>query len=101
MASGPIASWQIDGETMETVTDFIFLGSQITAMVVAAMKLKDTCSLEEKNYQPRQDIKKQRYGTSLVVQWLRLHTPNAGGPSSFPGQGTRSHMPQPRLIAAK
>ena len=48
MASGPITSWQIDGGTMETVTDFIFLGSKITAdMVTAAMKLKDTCSLEE------------------------------------------------------
>ena len=46
MASGPITAWQIDGETMETVTDFIFLGSKIT--VTAAMKLKDTCSLEEK-----------------------------------------------------
>ena len=45
MASGPITSQQIDGETVETVTDFIFLGSKITA---AAMKLKDTCSLEEK-----------------------------------------------------
>ena len=45
MASGPITSWQIDGET---VTDFIFLGSKITAMVTVAMKLKDTCSLEEK-----------------------------------------------------
>ena len=44
MASGPIISWQIDGETMETVRDFIFLGSKITA----AMQLKDTCSLEEK-----------------------------------------------------
>ena len=44
MASGPITSWQIDGETMETVTDFIFLGSKITA----AMKLKNACSLEEK-----------------------------------------------------
>ena len=44
MASGPITSWQIDGETMEKVTDFIFLGSKITA----AMKLKDACSLEEK-----------------------------------------------------
>ena len=44
MASGPIISWQIDGETMETVRDFIFLGSKITA----AMKLKDACSLEEK-----------------------------------------------------
>ena len=48
MASGPITSWQIDGETMETVTDFIFLCSKITAMVTVAMKLKDTCSLEEK-----------------------------------------------------
>ena len=48
MASGPITSWQIDGETMETVTDFIFLGSKITADVTAAMKLKDACSLEEK-----------------------------------------------------
>ena len=46
MASGPITSWQIDGETMETVTDFIFLGSKITTD--AAMKLKDACSLEEK-----------------------------------------------------
>ena len=48
MASGPITSWQIDGETMETVTDFIFLGSKINADVTAAMKLKGSCSLEEK-----------------------------------------------------
>ena len=54
MASGPITSWQIDGETMETMTDFIFLGSKIIAddcsdfMVTATMKLKDSCSLEEK-----------------------------------------------------
>ena len=48
MASGPITSWQIDRETMETVTDFIFLGSKITQMVTAAMKLKDACSLEVK-----------------------------------------------------
>ena len=40
MASSPITSWQIDGETIETVTDFIFLGSKITAMVTAAMKLR-------------------------------------------------------------
>ena len=44
MASGPITSWQINGETMETVTDFIFLGSKINT----AMKLKDSCFLEEK-----------------------------------------------------
>ena len=45
IASGPITSWQIDGETMETVTDFIFLDSKITA---DGLKLKDACSLEEK-----------------------------------------------------
>ena len=48
MASGPITSLQIDGETVETVSDFIFLGSKITAMVTAAMKLKGTYSLEGK-----------------------------------------------------
>ena len=48
MASGPITSWEIDGETMETVTDFIFLGSKITTDGDAAMKLKDAYSLEEK-----------------------------------------------------
>ena len=48
MASSPITSWQIDGETVETVADFIFLGSKITADVIAAMKLKDTYSLEGK-----------------------------------------------------
>ena len=47
-SSGPITSWQIDGETMETVTDFILGGSKITADVTEAMKLKDTYSLEEK-----------------------------------------------------
>ena len=49
MASSPITLWQIDGETMETVRDFIFLGFKITLQVVTvAMKLKDACSLEEK-----------------------------------------------------
>ena len=48
MASGPITSWQIEGEKMEALTDFIFLGSKITAEVTAAMKLKDACSLEGK-----------------------------------------------------
>ena len=47
-AFSPITSWQIDGETMETVTDFIFLGSKIIADVIVTMKLKDTCFLEEK-----------------------------------------------------
>ena len=48
MASGPITSWEIDGETVETVSDFIFLGSKITTVVITAMKLKDTYSLEGK-----------------------------------------------------
>ena len=48
MASGPITSWQIDVETMETVRDFIFWAPKSLQMVIAAMKLKDTCSLEEK-----------------------------------------------------
>ena len=48
MASDPVTSWQIDVETMETVGDFIFLGSKITAVVTAAMKLKDAYSLQEK-----------------------------------------------------
>ena len=48
MASGPITSWEIDGETVETVSDFIFGGSKITQMVIAAMKLEDAYSLEGK-----------------------------------------------------
>ena len=48
MASGPITSWQIDGETVETVSDFLFLGPKSLQMVTAAMKLKDAYSLEEK-----------------------------------------------------
>ena len=48
MASGPMTSWQIDRETMEKVTDFIFLGPKSLQILTAAMKLKDACSLEEK-----------------------------------------------------
>ena len=48
MASGPITSWEIDGETMETVADFIFWASKSLQMVTAAMKLENTCLLEEK-----------------------------------------------------
>ena len=48
MASGPITLWEIDGETIETLRDFIFGASKSPQMVTAAMKLKDTCSLEEK-----------------------------------------------------
>ena len=48
MTSGPITSWQIDGETVETVTNFICWAPKSLQMVTAAMKLKDACSLEEK-----------------------------------------------------
>ena len=82
MASGPITSWQIDGETMETVTDFIFWAPKSLQMVMAAMKLKDTCSWKESYDQPRQHIKKQRhhfahkgpsgqsYGISISHVWM-------------------------------
>ena len=53
MASGPITSWEIDGETVETVSDLIFWAPKSLQMVIAAMKLKDACSLEGKLYQPR------------------------------------------------
>ena len=60
MASGPIISCQVDGETMETVTDFILGAAKSLQMVTAAMKLKDAPS--KKNFdQPRQHIKKQRH----------------------------------------
>ena len=48
MVSGPITSWQIDGETVETLADFIFLGPKSLQLVTTALKLKDACSLEEK-----------------------------------------------------
>ena len=61
MASSPITSWEIDGETVETVSDFIFWGApKSLQMVIAAMRLKDTPW--KKSYdQPRQHIKKQRH----------------------------------------
>ena len=59
-ASSPITSRQIDGETEETVTDFIFLGSKSLQMLTVAMKLKAVCSFEEKD-QTKQHIKKQRH----------------------------------------
>ena len=62
MACGPITSWQIDGETMETVYRLYFGGApKSLQMVIAAMKLKDACSLEGKLWQVRQHIKKQRH----------------------------------------
>ena len=59
MASSPITSWQIDGETMETVRDFIFGAPESLQMVTAAMKLKDACSWKKSYDQPRRHIKKQ------------------------------------------
>ena len=63
MASGPITSWQMDGETMETVTDFIFLGSKITAAGDCRHEIKKVLAPWKKSYkyQPRQHIKKQRH----------------------------------------
>ena len=49
MASSPITLWEKDGETVETASDYIFLGSKITAVVIAAMKLRDNCCLEGKS----------------------------------------------------
>ena len=51
MASGPITSWEIDGETVETVSDFIFLAPKSLQAVTVATKLKDACTLEEKLWQ--------------------------------------------------
>ena len=62
MATGPITSWQIDGETVETVTDFIFGGSKITADGDCSHEIKRCLAPWKKSYdQPRQHIKKQRH----------------------------------------
>ena len=62
MAFSPITSWQIDGAAMETVTDFIFLGSKITADGDCSHEIKKTLGPWKKSYyQPRQHIKKQRH----------------------------------------
>ena len=60
MASGPITSWQIDGETMEIVSDFIFLGSKITANGDCSHEIKRLSPFKQSYDQPRQHIKKQR-----------------------------------------
>ena len=57
----PITSWQIDGETVETVADFIFWAPKSLQMLIAAMKLKDAYSLEGSYDQPRHHIKKQKH----------------------------------------
>ena len=61
MASGPITSWQIDGETVETVSDFIFLGSKITADGDCSHEIKTLTPWKGSYDQPRQHIKKQRH----------------------------------------
>ena len=61
MASSPITSWQIDGETMETVRDFIFLGSKITADSDCSHEIKTLAPWKKSYDQPRQRIKKQRH----------------------------------------
>ena len=67
MASGPITSWQTDGETMETMADFIWGAPRSLQVVTAAMKLKDACSLEKSSDQSRQHIKKHRHYLSTKV----------------------------------
>ena len=61
MASGPITSWQIDGEIIETVTEFIFLGSKISADVDCSHEIKTLAPWKENCDQPRQHIKKHRH----------------------------------------
>ena len=73
MASGPITSWQLDGEPTGTVTDFIFLGSKIMQVVTAAMKLKDACSWKKSYDQPRQHIKKQRHYIAVKGQYSQSY----------------------------
>ena len=79
MASGPITSWQIDGKTMETVTDFIFLAPKSLSLMTAAMKLKDACDLQKSYDQPRQHIKKQRH----YFASKRPYSQSYGFPSSY------------------
>ena len=72
MASGPITSWQIDGETVETEADFILGGSKITADGDCSHEIKGRLLLGRKAITKLDSILKSRDGTSLVVQWLRL-----------------------------
>ena len=68
MASGPITSWQIDGETMETVTNFYFFGSKITADVECSHEIKTIAPWKKSYDQPRQNIKKQRLCQQRSIQ---------------------------------
>jgi len=72
MASGPITSWQIDGETVETVADFILGGSKIIQMLTAAMKLKDACSLKKSYDQPRRHIKNKDITLPTKMHLLKV-----------------------------
>ena len=81
MAFGPITSWQIDWETMETVRDFNLGAPKSVQMVTVALHLKDACPLEENYDQPRQHIKKQRH-------YYRANK----GPSSQSYGFSRSHV---------
>ena len=67
MASSPLTSWQIDGETMETVTDFIFLGSTITADGDCSHKIKTLVPWEKSYDQPRQHIKKKKNNRDVTL----------------------------------
>ena len=69
MASGPITSWQIDGETVETVTDFILWAQKSLQMVTAAMKVKDSFLWKKSYVKYRQHIKKQRYHFAKKCQY--------------------------------
>ena len=71
MASGPITSWEIDGETVETVSDFIFGAPKSLQMVTAAMKLKTLTPWRKSNDQPRQHIEKQRHYFATKVRLVK------------------------------
>ena len=71
MASGPITSWEIDGETMETVADFIFGGSKITADGDCSHEIKTLTPWKESYDQPKQHIKKQRHYFANKVRLVR------------------------------
>ena len=71
MESGPITWWQIDAETMKTVTNFISWAPKSLQSVTSAMELKDACSLEEYYGQPRQHIKKQRHYIATNVRLVK------------------------------
>ena len=78
MASGPSTSWQIDGETMKQCQILFFWAPKSLQMLTAAIKLKDTCSLDESYNQPRQHIKKQR----LYLTNKGLSSQSCGFPGS-------------------